>query len=107
MPRMSGRPTARILLGIGLIAGATLALQVLITRMFAAVLLYHFGFLAISLALVGVGGGSILLYVRPGWFATPPLERLLARWSLVFAATLAIALAVIVRLDYTYTGIDA
>jgi spermidine synthase len=106
MPAVSERPPARVLLGVGLLAGATLALQVLITRILAAVLLYHFGFLAISLALVGVGGGAILVYVRPGWFERVALESALARWSLVFAATLAVGLAVLVRIDYAYTGLD-
>jgi hypothetical protein len=107
MPRVSERPPARVLLGVGLLAGVTLALQVLITRILAAVLLYHFGFLAISLALVGVGGGAILVYVRPGWFERVPLERALARWSIGFAVALAVGLAVLVRIDYTYTGLDA
>ncbi|MET0511508.1 MAG: hypothetical protein ABW135_07490 [Thermoleophilaceae bacterium] len=100
------RPPARVLVGVALLAGATLAFQVLLTRILAAVLLYHFGFLAISLALVGVGGGAILVYVRPEWFEQVSLERALARWSIAFAAALAIGLAVIVRIDYTYTGLD-
>jgi hypothetical protein len=95
-----------VLLGVGLVAGCTLALQVLLTRVFSNVLLYHFGFLTISLALLGVGAGAILVYVRPGWFDRVALERQLARWSLVFAGLLAVALFVIVRLDYVYTGID-
>ncbi len=106
MPAVSERPSARVLLGVGMLAGATLALQVLITRILAAVLLYHFGFLAISLALVGVGGGAILVYVRPGWFERLPLERALARWSLAFAVALAVGLFVLVRIDYSYTGLD-
>jgi spermidine synthase len=106
MPAVHERPPARVLLGVGLLAGATLALQVLITRILAAVLLYHFGFLAISLALVGVGGGAILVYVRPAWFERVPLERALAWWSLAFAAALAVGLFVLVRIYYAYTGLD-
>jgi hypothetical protein len=95
-----------VLLGVGLVAGSTLALQVLLTRVFATVLLYHFGFLAISLALLGVGGGAIAVYVRPGWFERVALERQLARWSLAFGGLLAVAAFVIVRLDYVYTGVN-
>ena len=91
---------------MGLVAGSTLALQVLLTRVLSNVLLYHFGFLTISLALLGVGAAAIIVYVRPGWFDRIPLERQLARWSLAFGALLAIAVFVIVRLDYVYTGID-
>jgi hypothetical protein len=95
-----------VLLGVGLVAGSTLALQVLLTRVLSNVLLYHFGFLTISLALLGVGAGAIVVYVRPGWFDRIPLERQLARWSLAFGALLAVAIFIIVRLDYVYTGID-
>jgi hypothetical protein len=99
------RPPLRVLLGIGLIAGSTLALQVLLTRVFAAVLFYHFGFLAISLALLGVGGGAILIYVRPGWFDRIPLERSMARWSLLYAVMLVVAIAIIAQLNFTFNGV--
>ena len=56
---MPERALLRAALGVGLVAGSTLALQVLLTRVFAAVLYYHFGFMAISLALLGVGAGAI------------------------------------------------
>src|SRR5215208_6760661 len=100
---MSGpRPPLRALLAVGLLAGSTLALQVVLTRIFASVLFYHFGFLAISLALLGIGAGSILIYVRPGWFDRLPLERQLARWAAAYAVLLVLVTALIVRLDYTY-----
>jgi hypothetical protein len=94
------RPPLRALFAVGLVAGSTLALQVLLTRIFAAVLYYHFGFMAISLALLGVGAGAILIYVRPGWFETDPLERALARWSVLYAGLLVVAVLLLVRLDY-------
>jgi hypothetical protein len=95
------RPPVRVLVAVGLVAGSTLALQVLLTRVFAAVLYYHFGFMAISLALLGVGAGAILIYVRPQWFDSDPLERALARWSVLYAGLLIVAVLLIVRLDYT------
>ena len=101
------RPPLRVLIAVGLVAGSTLALQVLLTRVLSNVLLYHFGFLTISLALLGVGAGAIVVYVRPGWFDRIPLERQLARWSLAFGALLALAIFVIVRLDYVYSGVNA
>lgn len=96
-----------MLLGVGIVAACTLALQVLLTRVLSNVLLYHFGFLAISLALLGVGAGAIIVYVRPEWFERLPLERQLAAWSLAFGGLLAASTFVIVRLDYTYTGVNA
>ena len=93
------RPPPRALTALALVAGSTLALQVLLTRILSAALAYHFGFLAVSLALLGVGAGALAVYLRPGWFAAP-LEALLARWSAALAATLVVVPAALVRLDF-------
>ncbi len=98
--RMVERAPARVLLAIGLVAGCTLALQVLLTRLYAAVLFYHFGFLAISLALLGTGAGAIAVYVRPAWFAASTAA--LARACVAFALLLALVPLVLVRLDYAF-----
>ena len=93
-------------MGVGLVAACTLVLQVLLTCVLANVLLYDFGFLAISLALLGVCGGAIAVYVRPARFDEIALERQLTRWSLAFAGLLAGAAFVIVGLDYVYSGVN-
>jgi hypothetical protein len=98
------RPPLRILVAVGLVAGCTLALQVLLTRLFSAVLFYHFGFLAISLALLGTGAGGLVLYVRPRWFDRRPPQATLARWSALFAVLLVVVPLALVRLDYTFDG---
>ena len=95
----------RAAFAVGLVAGCTLALQVLLTRVLSAVLAYHFSFLAISLALLGVGAGALAVYLRGSWFEGP-LEALLARWAAVLAASLALVPLVLVRLDYS-SGIGA
>jgi len=101
---MSGRPKLPALLALGLVTASTLALQVVLTRLFSAALAYHFSFLAISLSLLGTGGGALLLYVRPEWFEDPCVERLLARWSGVFALLLIAVPLLLVRLDFS--GVD-
>jgi hypothetical protein len=101
---VSTRPAVRALVGIGLVAGCALALQVLLTRLFSAVLFYHFGFLAISLALLGTGVGGLLLYVRPQWFDRQPLTTQLMRWSLLLSALLMLVPLLLVRLDYHFGG---
>ena len=100
----SPRPL-RAALAVGLVAGCTLALQVLLTRVLSAVLAYHFSFLAISLALLGVGAGALAVYLRGSWFEGP-LEALLARWAAVLAVALALMPLALVRLDYS-SGIGA
>ena len=98
-------PRLRTLLGVALIAFATLALQVLLTRVLSAVLFYHFGFLAISLALLGIGAGALVIYVRPGLVERWPPERALALSSAAFALLMPLVAAVLVRIDYTYTEV--
>ena len=85
---MLARPPLRVTVGVGLVAACTLALQVLLTRLFSAVLFYHFAFFSISLALLGTGAGALVLYVRPGWFERPSIEAALARWSAALAVGL-------------------
>ena len=99
LPAVDRPPPLRALAAVALVAGTTLALQVVITRILSAALAYHFGFLAVSLALLGVGVGALAVYLGPGWFAAP-LERLLARWSVALALLLVAMPAALVRLDF-------
>jgi hypothetical protein len=53
--------------GIGLTTLATLVLELTLTRLFSVVFYYHFAFLAISIALFGLGAGGVFSYVAGGW----------------------------------------
>jgi len=57
----------RIYLGVGLTTLATLLLELALTRIFSVVFYYHFAFLAISIALFGLGAGGVFSYVVAGW----------------------------------------
>ncbi len=94
----------RVAAGVGLLAGCTLALQVVLTRLFSAALFYHFAFFAISLALLGVGAGAILVYLWPKRFGAGGTEVALARWAAVFAALMIVVPALLVRIDYDFDG---
>ena len=94
----------RVALPVGLVAATALALQVLLTRLLAAELFYHFGFLAISLALLGVGAGAILIFVRPAWFPPERLAVMLSRWCAALAALLLLVPLVLVRLRFGTSG---
>src|SRR5260370_30674742 len=48
---------------------ATLLLELALTRIFSVVFAYHFAFLAISIALFGLGLGGVASYVVAGWKA--------------------------------------
>ncbi|MEZ4299473.1 MAG: hypothetical protein R3B70_31275 [Polyangiaceae bacterium] len=83
-------PRAGLFGGVALLSAAVVLLQIVLTRLFSALLGYHFGFLAISLALLGAGAGGALLYAIPS-LARPPglLSRLSIHAALASGATLA------------------
>ncbi len=71
---MSGRPdpasttagAARpVLWGVALVALCTLFYEVMLTRIFSVTLWYHFGFLALSLALLGTAAAGVFCYAFP------------------------------------------
>ena len=54
-------------LAVALTTSATLLLELALTRIFSVVFYYHFAFLAISIALFGLGVGGVLSYaIAPG-----------------------------------------
>src|ERR1035438_6524602 len=54
---------------IGLMSFSALLLELGLTRLFSVVLFYHFAFLAISIALLGLGAGAVFAYLRREWLA--------------------------------------
>src|SRR5712664_3798015 len=57
----------RVYCGVALTSLATLLLELSLTRIFSVVFYYHFAFLAISIALFGLGAGGVFSYVVAGW----------------------------------------
>src|SRR5215831_19446021 len=56
-------PERMLLAGIALTGFAALLLELSLTRLFSVVLFYHFAFLAISIALLGLGAGGVFAYL--------------------------------------------
>ncbi|HUP04258.1 MAG TPA: hypothetical protein VMU19_09730 [Bryobacteraceae bacterium] len=57
----------QVYLCVALTTMATLLLELSLTRIFSVVFYYHFAFLAISIALFGLGAGGVFSYVVAGW----------------------------------------
>jgi hypothetical protein len=72
---------------------ATLLVELSVTRIFSVVLYYHFAFLAISIALFGLGAGGVFSYVVAGW--KTPLYVKLGRLSALNSLLVVVALVVI------------
>ncbi len=58
-----------VYLGVGLTALGTLIIELALTRIFSVIFYYHFAFLAISIALFGLGVGGVLSYALARWRA--------------------------------------
>jgi spermidine synthase len=96
--RVSQEVSERTLLaGLGLTSFATLLLELALTRLFSVVLFYHFAFLAISIALLGLGAGGVFSYMlkrRLGGLDTRPL----AMWlCMANAVTILLVLEIVLH----------
>src|ERR1700722_14756820 len=76
-PSESGFISQPVLLtGVAIASFSALLLELALTRLFSVVLFYHFAFLAISIALLGLGSGGVFAYLKKNWltrFQTRPL----------------------------------
>ena len=52
--------------------------EILLTRIFSVTMLYHFAFVALSLAMFGMTAGALLVYLVPRWFPPERLHQRLA-----------------------------
>jgi len=90
---------------IALVSFASLLLELSLTRLFSVVLFYHFAFLAISLALLGLGAGGVFAHVGRqllSRFSTPSLGSALSTLNaLVIVVALEVVLHVPVSLQLT------
>jgi len=96
-----------VLLGIGLIALCALLLEVNITRIFSVTLWYYFGFLAISLALLGTAAAGVIGYVFANQLAGEKHTYYLALFSLLFAVVTPVAIAFHLHADLSRYSISA
>jgi len=71
----------------------TLLLELSLTRIFSVVFYYHFAFLAISIALFGLGAGGVFSYVISGWRGN--LYRKLGMLSLLNCVLVLFAVSVV------------
>src|SRR6516225_3535691 len=62
------KPTPALYFAVGLEAGAVIALQLCIMRIFAVGSWAHFGSLVVSLAMLGFGLTSAIMCIGKGWF---------------------------------------
>ncbi len=101
MSRISTAPAAHakpfswtlVYIGVALTTLATLLLELSLTRIFSVIFYYHFAFLAISIALFGLGAGGVFSYVVAGW-----RESLFAKLGWLSAANAFVVLGALIFL---------
>src|SRR5438270_13698134 len=76
---------------------ATLLLEIALTRLFSVVLFYHFAFLAISIALLGLGAGGVFAFVRRERLRNIKTAALGARATALSALAILVALEVVLH----------
>ena len=86
-----------LLVGVGLTSFGALLLELALTRLFSVVLFYHFAFLSISIALLGLGAGGVGAYVWKVRLAKYETRKLISRLCVVNALFMPIVLAVVLR----------
>ncbi|MBI4349530.1 MAG: hypothetical protein HY553_22030, partial [Elusimicrobia bacterium] len=87
--------------GVALLSFSVLLLELALTRLFSAILFYHFAFLAISIALLGLGAGGLFAQLGRATLASRPLPRLGGAAGAAGAVLVAAMLWVILRVPVT------
>jgi hypothetical protein len=90
-------PEAILLAGLGLTSFAALLLELALTRLFSVVLFYHFAFLAISIALLGLGAGGVFAYLLKARLAKIGTRTLAARLCMANSILVVIVLEVVLH----------
>src|SRR5207237_1647379 len=94
-----------LLFGVALTSFSALLLELALTRLFSVVLFYHFAFLAISIALLGLGAGGVFAFIAKRRLLTWETTKLAQRCCLGSAIAMLVALELVlhtsVALDFT------
>ena len=83
--------------GIGLVAMAILMLELVLTRIFSVILWYHFAFMAISIALLGMGVSGIYVYLFAPAVSRKNTLRRITVSALAFSLTTVVALVILLQ----------
>jgi spermidine synthase len=87
-----------LLIGVAASSCGALLLELALTRLFSVVLFYHFAFLAISIALLGLGSGGVFAYLCKQWLASFETRTLLAAFCAANALAVPVVLEVCLHL---------
>lgn len=90
-------PERTVLTGLALTSFAALLLELSLTRLFSVVLFYHFAFLAISIALLGLGAGGVCAYLLKSKLAATGTRLLAARLCAINSVVVVVVLEIVLH----------
>ncbi len=91
-------PERTLLSGLALTSFAALLLELSLTRLFSVVLFYHFAFLAISIALLGMGAGGVFAYLLKSRLTRIETRRLAACLCLTNVVVVVVVLEIVLHI---------
>ncbi|HZR66173.1 MAG TPA: class I SAM-dependent methyltransferase [Terriglobales bacterium] len=86
-----------LLAGVALSSFSALLLELSLTRLFSVVLFYHFAFLAISIALLGLGAGGVFAHLRKSRLQKCELRKIAANCAALTALSVPVVLEVVLH----------
>jgi hypothetical protein len=92
-----------LLAGIAISSFAALLLELALTRLFSVVLFYHFAFLAISIALLGLGSGGVFAYLGKSSFGRFSTRSLLSWFCVANAVAVPLVLEIVLHVPVSLT----
>src|SRR5258708_25255974 len=107
LPGSQAKRRLLLLLGVAISSMAGLIIELALTRLFSVLFYYHFAFMAISVALLGLGAGGLFSYWIVGDAPLDQLWEKLARLAGVNAVVTIAALAIILRIQISLNTINA
>jgi spermidine synthase len=93
----SGTSETTLVAGLALTSFAALLLELSLTRLFSVVLFYHFAFLAISIALLGLGAGGVFAYLLKTRLASVGTRELAAGLCMVNSVVVVVVLEIVLH----------
>src|SRR6266849_14850 len=99
----SGIPEKSLLAGLALTSFSALLLELSLTRLFSVVLFYHFAFLSISIALLGLGAGGVFAYLLKSRLVRFPTRTLAARLCMANAILVPVVLETVLHVPVALT----
>ncbi len=77
--------------GLFFVALSTLMYEILLTRIFSVTMMYHFAFVALSVAMFGMTAGALIVYLTPRVFGREDTARRLGAFSVLFPIAIVVS----------------